>query len=502
MRGAWRRVAAASVALAAISTVSACGLAAGTKPAATHHRHPGLVLPGRFRAGPARDVAASGVTKIKHVVVVTMENHSFDNYFGTYPGVEGFTAAGGPERICVPDPGRGCVHPHHLRSDVAPGGPHSPSAADADADHGRMDGFVETERAAHSKCANLDSPVCSYTKVRDVVGYYDDRELPNYWAYAKHYTLGDHFFEATDTWSFPAHLYELSGWSAKCNTDHDPLECRTNRKLYSELHTNDPVLAWTDITYLLHAYGVSWAYYVDKGKAPDCLDPNQITCGLSPQQASKAGIWNPLPQFDTVQLDGQVNNVQPLPRLFHALQTDTLPSVSWVVPNQTDSEHSPARISDGQAFVTRIVNAVMRSRDWSSTAIFLTWDDWGGLYDNVRPPHVDAAGDGIRVPLLVISPWARKGRIDHTVLSTDAFLRFIEDRWLGGQRLDPSTDGRPDARPDVREDTRGLGSMLSAFDFRQHPLPRLIRKERPHTDLTEPPGYPPPTQPCNSACRS
>jgi phospholipase C len=120
-------------------------------------------------------------------------------------------------------------------------------------------------------------------------------------------------------------------------------------------------------------------------------------------------------------------------------------------------------------YVTRVINAVMRSRDWSSTAIFLTWDDWGGFYDNVDPPSVDANGFGLRVPGLVISPYARRGHIDSQVLSFDAYNKFIEDDFLGGERLNPRTDGRTDPRPTVRDDVPILGSLVADFNFKQRP---------------------------------
>ncbi len=111
----------------------------------------------------------------------------------------------------------------------------------------------------------------------------------------------------------------------------------------------------------------------------------------------------------------------------------------------------------------------MRSKDWKSTAIFLTWDDWGGFYDHVAPPTVDGNGYGFRVPGIVISPYARRGYIDHQRLSFDAFAKFIEDDFLSSQRLDPKTDGRPDPRPDVRENVKGLGNLVRDFNFAQSP---------------------------------
>jgi phospholipase C len=121
----------------------------------------------------------------------------------------------------------------------------------------------------------------------------------------------------------------------------------------------------------------------------------------------------------------------------------------------------------------------MRSPDWDSTAIFLSWDDWGGFYDHVVPPVVDQQGYGLRVPGIVISPYAKQGVIDHQVLSHDAYNKFIEDDFLGGERLDPSTDGRPDPRPDVREANPILGTLTADFDFAQTPRPPLLLPVHP-----------------------
>ena len=118
----------------------------------------------------------------------------------------------------------------------------------------------------------------------------------------------------------------------------------------------------------------------------------------------------------------------------------------------------------------------MRGPDWNSTAIFLAWDDWGGFYDHAAPPSVDSAGYGLRVPGLVISPYAKQRYIDHQTLSFDAYDKFIEDVFLGGARIDPETDGRPDLRPDVRESQPILGDLMRDFDFSQQPaLPVLLR---------------------------
>jgi phospholipase C len=153
--------------------------------------------------------------------------------------------------------------------------------------------------------------------------------------------------------------------------------------------------------------------------------------------------------------------------------------VSWIAPSQANSDHPPANLATGQAYVTNLINTIMRGPDWDSTAIFLAWDDWGGFYDHVVPPQVDQNGYGLRVPALVISPYAKQGYIDHQTLSFDAYNKFIEDDFLGGARLDPATDGRPDPRPDVREDVKILGDLLADFDFNQPPRAPVLLSTHP-----------------------
>jgi phospholipase C len=238
-----------------------------------------------------------------------------------------------------------------------------------------------------------------------------------------------------------------------------------------------PVYAWTDLTYLLHRYGVSWRYYITPGSEPDC-DDNGYACRPVAQRAKTPGIWNPLPYFDTVRENHQLRNIAPTTSFLSAAQHGTLPAVSWVVPSQEVSEHPPARVRAGEKYVTRLVNAVMQGPDWNSTAIFIAWDDWGGFYDHVDPPIVDEQGYGLRVPGLVISPYAKRGYIDHQTLSFDAYLKFIEDDFLAGRRIDPKTDGRPDPRPDVREKAEILGDLREDFDFSQPPRRPLVLKPR------------------------
>jgi phospholipase C len=427
-----------------------------------------------------------GIHKIRHVVIIMQENRSFDSYFGTYPGADGIPGlAGNPGSVpCLPDPQRGhCVSPYHATSATNYGGPHTHADAMADVANGRMNGFVvQQERGQARACKQFAAPWCTpgNHKNPDVLGYHDGREIPNYWAYASNFALQDHMFEADSSWSMPEHLYLVAGWSAHCTKKGDPWSCKSAvQNPGSPPHSPDnptskpPDFAFTDLTYLLHQYGVSWRYYVQQGGQPDCTD-DQMFCAPVPQSSWTPGIWNPLPWFDTVREDGQLSNVEGLGHFFTELQSNALPQVSWIIPGNKDSEHPPSKVTAGQSYVTGLINSIMRSNAWSSTAIFLSWDDWGGFYDHVAPPTVDGQGYGMRVPSLVISPYARSGYVDHQVLSSDAYLKFIEDDFLNGQRLNPATDGRPDPRPDVRENQPILGSLAHDFNFNRAPLPPLI----------------------------
>lgn len=433
------------------------------------------------RAAPTPD----GIHKIKHVIIIMQENRSFDSYFGTFPGVDGIPQ--GSNTPCLADPMRNvCQKPYHNELDRNVGGPHGAASADADIDSGKMDGFIATaeNQAARYGGCQTNNPLCPpVDKVIDVMGYHTDVEIPNYWAYAANFVLQDHMFASVRSWSLPAHLFMVSEWTASCDRLDDATSCRADR---GYLNSRDmpadfvasqskgrPNYPWTDITYLLHRRHVSWSYYIMGGAEPDCEDDSMI-CEPKPQSLHTPGIWNPLPSFTDVRQDRQLENIKDTSHFFRDLDRGTLPSVAWIIPNNRYSEHPPALVSTGQAYVTGLVNAVMRSRYWDSTAIFLSWDDWGGFYDHVRPPNVDVFGYGLRVPGLVISAYARRGYVDHQLLSHDAYVKFIEDDFLAGQRIDPVTDGRPDPRNGVPESYAALGDLRNDFDFSQLPRAPLL----------------------------
>jgi phospholipase C len=428
------------------------------------------------------------IHKIKHIVIIMQENRSFDSYFGTYPGADGIPMKNGVPTVCSPDPKTGqCVKPFHDPNDVNTGGGHGVGAYLVDINGGKIDGFVTAqENAIQNFCSNKQDPNCVENmsgSQPDVMGYHDAREIPNYWKYAQNFVLQDRMFVPNISWSLPSHLFMVSEWSASC-TSHDPMSCTSNVDHPDQIVLGvkpyeRPTYAWTDLTYLLYKNKVSWAYYVANGTQPDCVDPDEVACNPIPQNAKTPEIWNPLPYFDTVHADKQLSNIQQLSQFYTAAKNGSLPSVVWIAPNNKNSEHPPSAISDGQAYVTGLINAIMQGPDWSSTAIFLAWDDWGGFYDHVVPPTVDQNGYGFRVPALVISPYAKKGYIDHQTLSFDGYVKFIEDDFLTSQRIDPRTDGRPDSRPDVRENNPILGDLTKDFDFSQTPRGPLILNPKP-----------------------
>jgi phospholipase C len=424
-------------------------------------------------------VGNEGIGKIQHIIIIMQENRSFDEYFGTYPGANGIPMQNGVPTVCVNDPKTNtCVKPYHNPKDVNAGGPHAAASAVTDIDGGKMDGFIKAFRQAQSACKSPDTPGCAIGQVPDVMGWHDAREIPNYWTYAQNFVLQDSMFEPNASWSLPSHLFMVSDWSAKCSTAGNPMSCVDALDGPSGLNVANNDYAWTDLTYLLYKANVSWAYYLSEGDQPDCSD-DAMLCVLQPQNKNVPGIWNSLPAFDTVKQDNQLGNIQTVDNFFSAAKSGKLPNVSWVVPENKVSEHPPANISTGESYVTDLINAAMQGPEWDSTAIFLAWDDWGGFYDQVVPPVVDQNGYGLRVPGLVISPYAKKGFIDHQTLSFDAYLKFIEDDFLGGQRLDPATDGRPDPRPDIRENAKQLGNLIEDFDFNQTPRPAFNLSDHP-----------------------
>ena len=383
--------------------------------------------------------APPGLEKIEHFVFIMQENRSLDEYFGTYPGVEGI-----PPGVCIADPGGGpCVKPFHDGNDVNRGGPHNWVDANADIDNGNMDGFLIRSYSnfnPSSKCTP-PAPNCSPgTDPRDVMGWHDFHEIPNYWSYANLYVLQDRMFESIRSYSLPAHLYMLAAQSG------------------GYIGTGQPKptsYAFPEITELLTSGKIDWKYYVTAGQSPGTADGDP-----QDQAFDKYTLWNPLPAFPAVKNDpAQWSRLVDATQFAKDAMNGTLPQVSWVIPSSPVSEHPPAAMTMGQNYVTGLINAVMQGPQWKTTAIFLCWDDWGGFYDHVPPPAVDQYGLGIRVPGLVISPYARQGYVDHKTYSFESWLKIVEERF--------------GIIPMQARDNNAL-DMYDAFDFTQQPRDPVI----------------------------
>ena len=446
---------------------------------------------GSYSKPVAVDVAS--IHKIKHVVIIMQENRSFDSYFGTYPGADGIPA--GRDSASPTRCSGGCVAPFHDSADLNYGGPHGGRDAAADIDGGQMDGFVaQAEQGRLQPNDPRAAPATSGEQCAgaaeqciDVMGYHDAREIPNYWTYAQDFVLQDHMFEPNASWSLPAHLYMVSEWSAFCTDPTTAYSCRdgarepeSRRRLRRPQRRPSSDYAWTDMTYLLHKRQSAGATTCSRAPSPTARTTRPMTCAPVQQGPKTPGIWNPLPSFNDVNQDGQLGNIQSLQRLLHRRRRGTLPAVSWVVPNGTVSEHPPALVSAGQTYVTGLINAIMRSPDWDSTAIFLSWDDWGGFYDHVVPPAVDQNGYGLRVPGHRDQP-VRPARLHRP---PDAQPRRLQQVHRGRfpRRCSASTR-RPTAGPTrARTCARAsplLGNLVRDFDFNQQPRQGLLLPVHP-----------------------
>ena len=451
-----------------------------------------------------RAVDASPPPPIEHVIIIMQENRSFDSYFGTFKGADGF-----PEGTCQPlvqgGPKGGCVKPFHDPHDVNAGGPHRAADAKLQLDdgitHARMDGFVHQQTLAFSRSqchpTKPATGVClgmaDGTARHDVMGYHDARDIPNYWDYARHFVLQDRMFAGVRGYSLATHLDLVSEWSAVCADKTDVSTCVTSPTPPPDVGKQQ-LFPWVSLFELLDSNNVSWKYYLAAGGEPDC-DDDDMTCAPQVKQSpSVQSIWNPAPGFAWVKAQGPAYvaaHNPPLDQFLLDAQAGVLPKVAWVVPNADVSEHPPGGVTAGMEYVTALVNAVMASPNWASSAIFLTWDDWGGFYDHVIPPNIDRnatstpiQGFGLRVPGILISPYAKARTIDHSVLSFDSYATFIEDLFTSSARLDPAAMGKPDARPSIRDSLvsakfpdgtqERIGNLMDEFDFAQKPLDPLI----------------------------
>jgi phospholipase C len=342
--------------------------------------------------GPAAD-SLTTTTKIKHFVVLMQANHSFDNYFGTYPGAEGT-----PAKTCVPvdprTPGK-CVKPFHLEGQALAAMGQSPPVHAAQYDAGAMDGFI----SAFQRWQGVgDQPM----------GYYDDRDIPFYWNVADNYVLFDRLFTSAAGSSVWNHMFWTTG--APGNPAADEL-----------VPTGfDGVPTIFD---RLQAAGVSWKFYVQNYKPEITMrTPGE---GHASAQLVRVPLLNYSRYLDDPALHSRIVDMS---EYYKDLANGTLPAVSFMSPAGA-SEHAPSSVQTGERFVSSLVDGLMTSSSWKSSAFMWTYDDSGGWYDHVRPPAVDQYGYGFRSPGLLVSPYAKRGHVDHTTLDFTSELKFIENNW-------------------------------------------------------------------------
>ena len=362
-------------------------------------------------------------TPIRHFIVLMQENHTFDNYFGTYPGADGL-----PPDVCMPldptDPRSECVRPFHLGNLPIEDLDHSVLTFRRQYNGGRMDGFIWALRLR-----NQDG--------RIAMGYYDGRDLPYYWNLVSEYVLFDRFFSSAHGGSVWNHMYWIAAVPGTEKNSIPP-----------EGFSNDIVTIFDR----LDEAGISWKFYIQN------YDPSityrSRTEIIGPRAAQV--VWCPLLAMPRYLDDPKLfQRIVPLDEYFTDLQNGTLPEVAYIVPSGA-SEHPPGSIQAGQRFVRSLIQALMRSPYWWNSAFLVTYDDWGGWYDHVPPPQVDDYGYGFRVPAFLVSPYAKRGFIDSTTYDFTSILKFIEENW--------------DLEPLAERDARAT-SIMNAFDFSQPPRP-------------------------------
>jgi phospholipase C len=417
-----------------------------------------------FSSAPALAKSTSGGTssgKISHVVVIIQENHSFESFFAGYPGANAPMSGcaspapgGNPHRMTTTS---GCpagdtlVPLYSVSFQKSPDLKHDWGSSIIDWNGGQMDGF--------SHWGADKGPDTAYA-------YIEHSQTKPYWTMAQQYVLADEMFPTEFGGSFTAHLTLVAGTDdiklpgrAEVNFPNAaPDDCDSPPGTKSSYVAEKPyrlIHQWqggfpcfdqfNTIAPVLDAAGVSWKFYATR-----LLD---------------SGFWEPFEAIKYVRYgpDWNTNIIAPQSRVLNDVPNGQLASVSWVTPTGPQSDHPTYHSDEGPSWVSSVVNAIGESSYWSSTAIIVLWDDWGGFYDNAPPPQLDYRGLGIRVPCLIISPYAKKGYVSHVQYEYGSVLRFIEEvNGIPAGSIGSTANGYTDGR---------AASLDDAFDFTQQPRP-------------------------------
>jgi phospholipase C len=391
---------------------------------------------------PARSGAlvrhpARGSGHIQHVVVIIQENRSLENLFAGFPGANAPMYG-----YALHDHKRVKVQLHQTTFETNPNLPHTWQAAIRDWNSGKMDGFVTgpgTKDAAYA--------------------YMDHSEIAPYWAMAKQYVLADAMFPTEFGGSYVNHIMAVAGndnisdSEAQVNQPtHAPNDCDSPPGTMSSLvnshrqarRGNGPFPCFTQFNTMaevLDAAGISWKYYIERHL--------------------NGGLYSPFEAISYTRYgkDWDQDVIAPDRKVLGDIRSGNLASVSWVTPNHGDSDLPGVHSDTGPSWVTSIVNDIGESQYWDSTAIVIIWDEWGGWFDNAPPPQLDFRGLGIRVPCIIISPYAKQSYVSHTQYEYASILKFIEEVFKL-PAIGPASGGYTDSR---------AASISDSFDFKQRP---------------------------------
>jgi len=392
------------------------------------------------QSAPSNEPAApvSGINLIQHVVFIVKENRSFDSYFGTFPGANGATTGMASNGQILP-----LMHePDFLPRDLG----HDWVSSHLSINGGEMNGFDLIH--GDNSDGNVNGDYLSFTQ-------FVQSDIPNYFAYASNYVLGDNMYSSLSGPSFPNHLYTVAAQSAGAiNNPSKGLGpawgCDSPATFLVQVQGSDgritlqfPCFDVTTLADMLQGAGVPWSYY-------------------GPKYGATGYVWVALDAINHIRNSSLwTSNYHNEAQFATDALLGNLPAMSWLISGS--AEHPPGSACNGENWTVQQINAIMQGPDWNSTAIFIVWDDFGGFYDHVPPPDSDQFGLGMRVPLLVISPYALNGKISHTQYEFSSVLKFVEERF----GLPPMT-GRDAVANDITD----------AFDFTQSPRSPLLLQTR------------------------
>ncbi|MGA8574091.1 MAG: alkaline phosphatase family protein [Candidatus Cybelea sp.] len=405
-------------------------------------------------SAPAVSRAGSS-SPITHVIVIVQENRTVDNLFQFLPGANTASYGRNPNNQPV------TLHPAALTAKYDLGHRHANWLADYN--KGKMNGWTK------ENCAGKCPMNAAY-------GYVPQKQVQPYYQMAETYTFGDEMFQSGEGPSFPAHQYIVSGTS----TNHDDSPWRVAEDTGGNQggcdsvpgskapminvagREGDPVFPCFDrasIFSLLDAAGVSWHFY---------------------QTLTGAGPWNSVDALKPIWQNKQeysANVTTPSAQVLSDIQMGRLASVVFVTPTQSESDHSGDNKGTGPSWVSSIVNTVGLSSYWKNAAVIVIWDDWGGWFDHVTPTIYNSYEVGMRVPMIVVSPYAKKGYVSHVNYEFGSILKFIEETFGLGSL------GTTDARANDLADCFNFTAPARRFTKISARYPASYFLYRPSTEV-------------------